>query len=114
MVMEVWRLHVFEHPCNAFRPNREESWDLKLDKVCENSDEARKYIIEMSLAHTILPTLLVDVLSEPTKDKVINDFCFENPIYLTQRRYFLGKPCRKTIIDALEARGVKVVEANRK
>jgi hypothetical protein len=110
--MEVWRLQVCENNHNHFITNRSESWNLVFEKDFPTLEEAKKYVIAKSLIHTVLPWFLLD--HEHDKEKFIEDFCFNNPLFLTKRRFFLGKPSRKSIIDAVEAQGIKVVERDEK
>lgn len=105
---EVWRLAVISGIDNTYGVDRKETWKLVLETKFTTELEAKHYIKMRTRTHTdtcgaVGPWLLN--ISEEEKDKILEDFCFRNRIYLPYRRFFLGKPSAEEVLGIIKSGG---------
>jgi hypothetical protein len=108
MSFQVYRIETFDNKGNSHAICREENWIVKKDQSFDTLEDALEYIRNKTKMVTHLPTLLIDVKSQEEKRKIIDDFCFHDPVYTSYRRYFLNKPCLREIKAALQKHGIQV------
>lgn len=105
-MIEVYRIRTLSGGDNSHGVDRSETWTVVRDQTFETVEEARRYVIEQSIAHTEL------VLRRNNRDResFYNDFCFDNDLFLTYRRFFIGRPPVAEIRRRLRENGVQVIE----
>lgn len=107
MSLPVYVIDTFDAQNNHFGVNRAENWQIRLDQTFENHESAEEHVIQKTLAHSILPTLLVGQ-SDERKRFIIREFCFDNDLYLYHRRHFIGYPPVTKLKQSLAHQGVGV------
>jgi hypothetical protein len=108
----VYRIQVFDVQSNKYSVGREESWTLKQDKVFDNEQEAREYVLDKNRIHSDMVRLgahLIMQKNDAELQKYYEDFCFNDDRYLRHRRYFLGKPSANKIREQLRQNGIRVL-----
>lgn len=75
---------------DAFRTGRDETWYVRKVQSWATIEQARQYVRDQSRIHTELPRFLISLASEEEKARFIEEFCFDNPLYLSYRRLFVG------------------------
>lgn len=94
---------------NHYQVCREEQFVSKQVGTFPTLEEARQYVIEKSMAHTdMIPVLQLPFLEESKRDKAIQDFCFDNDLYLTHRRFFIHHVPWKELAESWRQQGVTV------
>jgi hypothetical protein len=109
MPYTVYTIHTFPASNNSFQTCRDESWQPSKIGVYDTEEEAKQVIRDKSRVFTELPTYLVDLPSEESKRQFVEAFCFTDDMYLTKRRFFIGKPPKHAITAALQKQGVTVL-----
>lgn len=102
MSIQVYRLDEEDLKSNAYNVNLSINLVLRKDKIFETKEEACHYIRERS-------RVLAVRYQCPLTDQFLNDFCFNNALYLSMRRYFLEPPQWSELSTAFESHGVRVL-----
>lgn len=116
MTISIYRIHVYSEGSNSHLVSRSERWEVKHEEDCETREEAERIVREKSRQYTELPKFLVQWKETKacdrtkTEQQVINEFCFENDLYLKYRRIFIGKPDLKKIKNELKQEGVEIIQ----
>jgi len=72
-----------------FKHYSDTTWTASF-KTFKNEDKARDYIISETRKNTDMEKILGSaLLKKKTRQRGINDFCFDDDKYLVHRRYFL-------------------------
>jgi hypothetical protein len=108
MSYQVYRIHTVPSGTNAFGVCRDETWALQTDRIFDDVEEARDYVIVQNRIHTELPSLLMSMDTETEREAFVTAFCFGDT-HLHLQRYFLGKPNMAAIQHALKTNGVHVI-----
>lgn len=113
----VYRIRTHDMKLNHHQVCRQERWTVEKDEAFDSLEEARKYVIEKSKQVTdMISVLTLPFLPEQKQQKAMEDFCFDNDLYLVHRRLFVDHVPLKELKEALKDRGIKVdnVEGNSK
>ena len=106
---DVYRIYVAEGCVKrAYNVIRRDDWSVKKVATFNSIEKAENYIKFESMQKTVLPTYTVNLHTTYEKQVFINKFCFEDDMYLLERRLFLGYPNIPRIQNALEKIGVNV------
>lgn len=111
MTFEVYSINTYDTFSNTYCTNRHETWEVTIEKVFDDKDEAEKYVIVKSKQLPRFKILSENLLDEE-KDKFALEFCFghinNNLTYLKYNRYFIGKPPINKIKKSLRLDGVVI------
>ncbi len=108
-MFEIFSIQTINDPNNAYFINRNEYWSIKKMNVTFSSiEQAKQFIINQSCSfRTELPNLLIGLTNEE-KEKMIQRFCFDDDVFLTRRRFFIGYPPTEKIINQLKKENINV------
>ena len=109
----VFKLFTVDTFGNSHALNRDESWTLMRDRIFNNLEEAKQYVIDKNRVHSDMVNLGFN-LKDTEKDTFYDEFCFTNDKYVHKRRYFLGAPDKKKIIQNLREDNLKVIVSTNK
>lgn len=107
----VYKIDTYHIQNNSHKIDRDESWIERKDKSFMTEDEAKDHIRAMSLIHTNLVTFFTSgmkLVDLDERERITEEFCFNNPKYLRYRRYFIGRVPKKEIKKALKDDGIMI------
>jgi hypothetical protein len=110
-VFDVYVIDTFPCTTNHYKTSREESWCARKIASYETLEDAKEMVRIKSRQLTDLPHFLIDLSSTEEKEKMVDEFCFTNDMYLHYRRVFVGRPPIKAICNALTNQGVEVLKS---
>lgn len=109
MSFKVYKIDTFPGGSNSYGVDRSENWYVKKDSAFDTLKEARDYIISKNMLLSDLPLYTHAIQDDDARNKVINDFCFDDPKFAAKRRFWLGKPNVEEMKKALAHDGVKIL-----
>jgi hypothetical protein len=109
MSFDVYTIDTFPASSNHYALSRGENWQTRLVQTFSTLADAENYVIDKTMAETILATFTVTAHDAQDKMRIIRLFCFDDDQYLHYRRYFVGKPPVTRIQEALVKQGVTLV-----
>jgi hypothetical protein len=105
----VYRIRTHDMKLDHYQICRQERWTVEKDETFDSLEEARKYVIEKSKQVTdMISVLNLPFLPEQKRQQAMEDFCFDNDLYLVHRRLFVDHVPLKEMKQALGDRGIKV------
>lgn len=117
----IYRIQVFCEGSNSYGVSRQERWETVLQtNECKSIEEAREYVRVYSRQYTVLNQFLLQWRETKPCDReiqseqeVINQFCFDNDLYLKYRRLFINEPPIELIRKSLRSDGIRVTKLDR-
>lgn len=106
---DIYTFDTFEATTNSHTTSRGENWQLRKHSSAETLEDAKDIVRVMSRRMTDLPIFLADLNTQAQKDAFVDEFCFDNDMYISYRRFFIGRPNMKKVKAALVQKGILVL-----
>lgn len=120
-MFSIYRIQVFNEGSNSHGVSRQERWEtVSHTNECKSIEKAREYVRVYSRQYTVLNQFLLQWRETKPCDReiqsekeVIDQFCFDNDLYLKYRRLFIGVPPITLIQRSLRSDGIRVTTLDR-
>jgi hypothetical protein len=104
----VFKIEVSDTFGNSHFTNRDETWTVIRMGSFPKENDAKEYVIGRT--KLFVPELSIFLINIPDdeKNKFCHQFCFTDDKYYTKRKFFIGKPNLKKMIELLKKENIQI------